>query len=120
MRTKLTAAAAALLLLTAAACGDDDEPTEVPTPTTAEAAATTTTAEPVTTTTTTTVAPPSTEEPADLPDADESGVSELEDGNHRVEALRRAGVGRTWTIIGFDDPDARDRFIARSEQTRLP
>lgn len=44
----------------------------------------------------------------------------LEDGNHRVEALRRAGVGRAWTIIGFDDPDARDRFLARREQTRSP
>ncbi|QYG93119.1 ParB N-terminal domain-containing protein [Iamia sp. SCSIO 61187] len=40
----------------------------------------------------------------------------LEDGNHRVEALRRAGVDRAWTVIGFDDPEARDRFIARSEQ----
>jgi hypothetical protein len=34
----------------------------------------------------------------------------LEDGNHRVEGLRRAGVDRVWAVIGFDDPDARDRF----------
>ncbi len=81
MRTKLTAAAAALLLL-AAACGDDDDPTADAPTTTTEAEATTTTVEAATTTTTTTVAPPSTEEPADLPDADESGVSELEDGRH--------------------------------------
>lgn len=39
----------------------------------------------------------------------------LEDGNHRVEALRRAGVDQAWAIIGFEDPDERDRFIARSE-----
>ena len=38
----------------------------------------------------------------------------LEDGNHRVEALRRAGVERAWAIIGFDDPDQRDRFVERS------
>jgi hypothetical protein len=38
----------------------------------------------------------------------------LEDGNHRVEALRRAGVTRAWTIVGFDDPEARDRFLARA------
>ncbi|HEX7131496.1 MAG TPA: histidine phosphatase family protein [Iamia sp.] len=41
----------------------------------------------------------------------------LEDGNHRVEALRRAGVDEAWTVIGFEDADARDRFIARSERT---
>jgi hypothetical protein len=39
----------------------------------------------------------------------------LEDGNHRVEALRRAGRDQTWAVIGFDSPEARDRFIARSE-----
>jgi ParB-like nuclease domain len=39
----------------------------------------------------------------------------LEDGNHRVEALRRAGVGRAWAVIGFEDPEERDRFVARSE-----
>ena len=38
----------------------------------------------------------------------------LEDGNHRVEALRRAGVDWAWTVIGFETPAARDRFIARS------
>jgi hypothetical protein len=34
----------------------------------------------------------------------------LEDGNHRVEGVRRAGAGRTWAVIGFDDPDQRERF----------
>lgn len=41
----------------------------------------------------------------------------LEDGNHRVEALRRAGVDGAWAIIGFDDAAARDRFIARRDAT---
>jgi probable phosphoglycerate mutase len=36
----------------------------------------------------------------------------LEDGNHRVEALRRAGREETWAVIGFDDPDERARFAA--------
>jgi hypothetical protein len=37
----------------------------------------------------------------------------LEDGNHRVEALRRAGVNVAWTVVGFTDADARDYFAAR-------
>jgi hypothetical protein len=34
----------------------------------------------------------------------------LEDGNHRVEALRRAGSNQAWAVIGFVDPEERDRF----------
>jgi hypothetical protein len=34
----------------------------------------------------------------------------LEDGNHRVEGVRRSGVRQTWAVIGFDDPDERARF----------
>jgi hypothetical protein len=34
----------------------------------------------------------------------------LEDGNHRVEALRRAGVDDAWAVIGFDGPEDRTRF----------
>jgi hypothetical protein len=34
----------------------------------------------------------------------------LEDGNHRVEGVRRSGGGETWAVIGFDDPGERDRF----------
>ena len=45
----------------------------------------------------------------------DDGELVLEDGNHRVEALRRAGVEQAWAIIGFDDPASRDRFVARSE-----
>jgi hypothetical protein len=37
----------------------------------------------------------------------------LEDGNHRVEGLRRGGVREAWTVIGFDDPAERDRFRER-------
>lgn len=35
----------------------------------------------------------------------------LEDGNHRVESLRRAGGSEGWTVIGFADGEARDRFV---------
>jgi hypothetical protein len=40
----------------------------------------------------------------------------VEDGNHRIEALRRAGVDHAWAVIGFEGPEQRDRFVARSEQ----
>jgi ParB-like nuclease domain len=36
----------------------------------------------------------------------------LEDGNHRVEGLRRAGKGHAWAVIAFDDPGERNRFVA--------
>ena len=38
----------------------------------------------------------------------------LEDGNHRVEGLRRAGAREAWAVINFDDPEQRDRFVVRS------
>ena len=38
----------------------------------------------------------------------------LEDGNHRVESLRRAGRGTVWALVGFESPDDRDRFRAGS------
>jgi hypothetical protein len=34
----------------------------------------------------------------------------LEDGNHRVEGVRRSGSDETWVVIGFDSPDDRARF----------
>jgi hypothetical protein len=34
----------------------------------------------------------------------------LEDGNHRVEGVRRSGDRDIWAVIGFDDPEERDRF----------
>ena len=36
----------------------------------------------------------------------------LEDGNHRVESLRRAGEGEGWAVIGFEGDEERDRFMA--------
>jgi hypothetical protein len=34
----------------------------------------------------------------------------LEDGNHRVEGLRRTGVREGWAVVCFDDPEDRDAF----------
>jgi hypothetical protein len=31
----------------------------------------------------------------------------LEDGNHRVEALRRAGTDRAWALVGFENDEDR-------------
>ncbi|MBV9951821.1 MAG: histidine phosphatase family protein [Acidimicrobiia bacterium] len=39
----------------------------------------------------------------------------LEDGNHRVEAARRAGEEDAWTVVGFEDASARDRFLAEAQ-----
>jgi hypothetical protein len=36
----------------------------------------------------------------------------VEDGNHRIEGLRRAGVSTAWAVVGFVDAAARDRFEA--------
>ena len=41
----------------------------------------------------------------------------VEDGNHRIEALRRAGVPESWSVIGFERPEERDHFLARSAAT---
>ena len=34
----------------------------------------------------------------------------LEDGNHRVEGLRRAGARWAWGVVGFEDPAESARF----------
>jgi hypothetical protein len=39
----------------------------------------------------------------------------LEDGNHRVEGLRRAGDDQAWAVVGFDDPEARSDFDASAD-----
>jgi hypothetical protein len=39
-----------------------------------------------------------------------SGVLLVEDGNHRVESLRRAGASEAWAVVGFDSAEDRDRF----------
>lgn len=36
----------------------------------------------------------------------------LEDGNHRVESLRRAGMRSVWAVVGFERREDRDRFDA--------
>lgn len=41
----------------------------------------------------------------------EDGQLKLEDGNHRVEGLRRAGEDTIWAVVGFATTDERDRFI---------
>jgi hypothetical protein len=38
----------------------------------------------------------------------------LQDGNHRREALVRAGESHAWTLVYFPSLEARDRFAARS------
>jgi hypothetical protein len=38
----------------------------------------------------------------------------LEDGNHRVEGLRRARKDHAWAVIAFEDPGERDGFAAPS------
>lgn len=42
----------------------------------------------------------------------EDGSLQLEDGNHRVEGMRRAGQETAWAVIGFRTVEERDRFIA--------
>ena len=42
----------------------------------------------------------------------DDGQLVLEDGNHRVESLRRAGEHDVWAVINFPDADERDRFEA--------
>lgn len=39
----------------------------------------------------------------------------LEDGNHRVEALRRAGEEKAWALVGFESADDLDRFMATTD-----
>jgi hypothetical protein len=38
----------------------------------------------------------------------------LEDGNHRVEGLRRSGARESWAVVGFDSAEDRDRFTTSS------
>jgi hypothetical protein len=37
----------------------------------------------------------------------------LQDGNHRYEALLRSGEQHAWTLVYFDDPRERDRYLAQ-------
>jgi hypothetical protein len=40
----------------------------------------------------------------------------LQDGNHRYEALVRAGAEVAWTLVYFPSLDERDRFAARYQE----
>jgi len=40
----------------------------------------------------------------------QAGQLVLEDGNHRVEGLRRAGEPEAWAIVGFERAEDRDAF----------
>ena len=42
------------------------------------------------------------------------GQLHLEDGNHRVEGIRRTGKTEAWCVVSFEDPEERDRFIESS------
>lgn len=42
------------------------------------------------------------------------GQLRLEDGNHRVEGVRRAGEDKVWAVIGFSDAEDRERFTPPS------
>lgn len=45
---------------------------------------------------------------------------QLEDGNHRVESLRRAGRRQVWAVIGFEREEDRDRGLAEWGPAAVP
>jgi hypothetical protein len=49
-------------------------------------------------------------EPAPLLAEFRDGRLLLQDGNHRYEALKRAGAREAWVIVYFADPSQRDSF----------
>jgi hypothetical protein len=51
-------------------------------------------------------------EPPPLIVSHRDGQLVLEDGNHRVEALRRAGTDVAWAVVAFDSEEDRDAFVA--------
>jgi hypothetical protein len=53
-------------------------------------------------------------EPPPLLAEHQDGRLLLQDGNHRYEALVRAGAQTAWALIYFDDPGTRDTFVASS------
>ena len=44
----------------------------------------------------------------------EDGEFVVEDGNHRIEGLRRAGYSEYWSVVGFVDEGERQRFLDES------
>lgn len=49
-------------------------------------------------------------QPAPLIASYDGGILSVRDGNHRHEALRRAGFRQYWTIVWFNDPKDRAEF----------
>lgn len=45
-----------------------------------------------------------------------NGQLVVEDGNHRLEALRRAGRDEAWAVVGFEEEPELQRFLERIEQ----
>jgi len=45
---------------------------------------------------------------------DDDGLM-VEDGNHRVEAIRRAGESTAWAVVGFETEGARDDYLASAD-----
>jgi hypothetical protein len=43
----------------------------------------------------------------------EEGQLHLEDGNHRVESLRRSGETEGWAVVGFEKTEDLERFAGR-------
>lgn len=50
-------------------------------------------------------------EPAPLIVSYNDGQLVVEDGNHRIEGLRRAGHSRYWSIVGFENEQQRQEFL---------
>ncbi len=44
----------------------------------------------------------------------------LEDGNHRLEGLRRAGMQEAWAVVGFERREDRDRFAVEWPEAWQP
>ena len=50
----------------------------------------------------------------------QNGQLLLQDGNHRYEALERAGARRAWVLVYFDDPAEWERFARTLRLGTLP
>jgi hypothetical protein len=50
-------------------------------------------------------------EPAPVIVVYRKGQLDLEDGNHRLESVRRAGRREAWAVVGFENEADRDAFV---------
>lgn len=46
----------------------------------------------------------------------EDGTLHLEDGNHRVESLRRSGEAKAWAVVGFESAEDLERFMEQGSK----